>query len=92
MEDLVTAEFIISGLVQGVGFRYFVYRNATALELNGYVKNLPNGEVFTLVEGRKDLVEELYYRLKIGPIRAHVKSVSQKFYGYQGIYDSFDIR
>lgn len=92
MDDLISAEFIVSGLVQGVGFRYFVYRNATALGLNGYVKNLNNGNVLTVVEGRKDLVEELYERLKIGPMRAYVKSVSQKIQTYQGIYDSFEIR
>ncbi|MCX7736039.1 MAG: acylphosphatase [Candidatus Kapabacteria bacterium] len=92
MDDLISAEFIVSGLVQGVGFRYFVYRNATALGLNGYVKNLNNGNVLTVVEGRKDLVEELYERLKIGPMRAYVKSVSQKILTYQGIYDSFEIR
>lgn len=92
MKDLISAEFVISGIVQGVGFRYFVYRNATALDLTGYVKNLTNGDVLTVVEGRKDLVEELYNRLKIGPIRAYVKSVSQRIYGYQGLYDSFEIR
>lgn len=92
MNDLVSAEFIVSGIVQGVGFRYFVYRNATALDLTGYVKNLPNGDVLTVVEGRKDLVEELYNRLKIGPMRAYVKSVSPKYYGYQGIFETFEIR
>jgi len=92
MNDLVSAEFVVSGLVQGVGFRYFVYRNATSLDLNGFVKNLSNGDVLTVVEGRKDRVEELYNRLKIGPMRAYVKSVSQKYYGYQGIFDSFEIR
>ena len=85
MNDLVSAEFIVSGIVQGVGFRYFVYRNATALDL-------PNGDVLTVVEGRKDLVEELYNRLKIGPMRAYVKSVSPKYYGYQGIFETFEIR
>jgi acylphosphatase len=92
MNDLISAEFVVSGIVQGVGFRYFVYRNATSLDLTGYVKNLPNGDVLTVVEGRKDLVEELYNRLKIGPMRAYVKSVNQKYYGYQGRFETFEIR
>jgi acylphosphatase len=92
MNDLISAEFVVSGIVQGVGFRYFVYRNATELDLTGYVKNLPNGDVLTVVEGRKDLIEELYNRLKIGPMRAYVKSVSQRYYGYQGMFETFEIR
>ena len=45
------AEIIVNGLVQGVGFRYFVYREARDLELKGFVKNLYTGEVFTAAEG-----------------------------------------
>ena len=38
-------QIIVHGMVQGVGFRYFVFREAQQLNLRGYVKNVPTGEV-----------------------------------------------
>ena len=70
----VRAEIMISGLVQGVGFRYFVMREAKKLELHGFVKNLYTGEVLTVVEGNKAIVEEMINKLRVGPIHASVKS------------------
>ena len=49
----VRAEIVVNGLVQGVGFRYFVMREAQKLELKGFVKNLYSGEVLTVIEGYK---------------------------------------
>ena len=68
------AEIIVNGLVQGVGYRYFVYREARNLGLKGYVNNLYTGEVLTVAEGEKVLVEELINKLKIGPMHAAVKN------------------
>ena len=67
------AEIIVNGLVQGVGFRYFVYREAKDLGLKGFVNNLYTGEVLTVAEGEKALIEELINKLKIGPMHAAVK-------------------
>jgi acylphosphatase len=66
---------IVSGLVQGVGFRYFAYREATALGLNGYARNLYSGEVETYAEGEHAALENFVGRLKIGPRSAMVKAV-----------------
>ena len=68
----IRAEILVNGLVQGVGFRYFVVREAQRLGLTGYVQNLFTGEVFTVVEGEKALVEEMINKLRIGPIHASV--------------------
>ena len=68
------AEIVVKGLVQGVGFRYFVLREAKKLSLNGFVRNLYSGEVLTLVEGEKAIIEELIKKLKVGPIHASVNS------------------
>ena len=70
----VRAEIVVNGLVQGVGFRYFVMREAQKLGLNGYVKNLYTGEVLTVVEGEKAVVEEMVKKLRVGPMHAAVKS------------------
>jgi len=46
----------VSGRVQGVGFRYFVLRQARSLGLRGYVRNLPDGRVEFLLQGAPDAV------------------------------------
>ncbi len=68
------AEFNISGLVQGVGFRYFVYRHAIELNLKGYAKNLFDGSVEVVVEGEFDNILLLAELLKRGPSHAQVHS------------------
>jgi len=70
----VRAEIIVNGLVQGVGYRYFVLREAKRLELKGFTQNLYTGEVMTVAEGEKGIIEELINKLKVGPIHASVKS------------------
>jgi len=60
------AEIIVNGLVQGVGYRYFVFREAQNLGLKGYVINLYTGEVLIVAEGENALVEELINKLRIG--------------------------
>ncbi|MBU1099782.1 MAG: acylphosphatase [Bacteroidetes bacterium] len=72
-KEYIRAEIIVTGLVQGVGFRYFVYSQATALGLKGITKNLFTGEVFTIAEGEKAKVEELCKKIRIGPSHAHVR-------------------
>ena len=70
----IRAEIIVNGLVQGVGYRYFVVREAKKFGLKGYTKNLYTGEVLTVVEGERAIVEELIKKLKVGPMHASVKS------------------
>ena len=70
----VRAEIIVNGLVQGIGFRYFVLRQAQNLGVKGYVRNLYTGEVLTVAEGERSLVEELIKQLRIGPSHSHVKN------------------
>jgi len=70
----IRAEILVNGLVQGVGYRYFVLREARRLDLNGYSENLFSGEVLTVVEGEKAMIEDLISKLKVGPIHAAVKN------------------
>ena len=66
------AHILVSGMVQGVGFRYFVYDRAAALGLTGYVRNLYTGEVEIETEGDRSLIEELIKEVKVGPRAARV--------------------
>jgi acylphosphatase len=71
----IGAKILVSGLVQGVGFRYFAHRHASRLELNGYARNLPNGDVEILVAGRRGMVEEFIKEIKVGPRSAMIRNV-----------------
>lgn len=86
------AEIIVNGLVQGVGFRYFVYRNALKLGLKGFTQNLFSGEVLTVVEGPKYIIEELFELIKIGPRNADVKNASIKYYEAKNEFTNFEIK
>jgi acylphosphatase len=67
--------FIVSGRVQGVGYRYFVRRQAQALGLAGWVRNLPDGRVEAFVEGPSAQLEQIERLLREGPALARVKGI-----------------
>jgi len=84
-------KIIIKGFVQGVGFRYFIYRNAQALNLSGYAKNLINGNVEVLLEGDDNNVDEMISILKQGPSRSIVNSIELDYSDFKGEYIGFSI-
>jgi acylphosphatase len=88
----VGARLIVKGAVQGVGFRYFVYRRATRLDLTGYCRNLYNGDVEIEVEGERSLIEDLIQQVKVGPRSAHVTDVNVAWSAYQQRFSGFEIR
>ena len=73
----MSTRFLVSGLVQGVGFRWFVARHARALGLNGYARNLPNGSVEVVVSGPDAVLPELERLLRAGPASAQVEQVER---------------
>ena len=88
----VRAEIIAIGLVQGVGFRYFVSQTARRLKLNGFVKNLFNGDVLTVVEGPKVIVEDLFNQIKIGPMHAQVNKANINWLKNKNEFNDFEVR
>lgn len=68
--------FLVSGRVQGVGFRYFVAREADALGLSGWVRNLPGGQVEVVATGSGAQLSTLEGRLWEGPPHAHVAAIA----------------
>ena len=83
---------IITGKVQGVGFRNFTQLNARQLGINGYAKNLPNGTVEVVAEGDKAQLDVLVALLKKGPRYARVDSLEIDERSFTGEYKSFGIR
>ncbi|WP_027882208.1 acylphosphatase [Meiothermus rufus] len=66
---------LVSGRVQGVGYRYFTRQKALELGLAGYAENLPDGRVEVVAEGGKDELEHLIHHLRQGPRGAWVAQV-----------------
>ncbi len=66
---------IVRGVVQGVGFRFFVQRQARGLGLRGWVRNRPDGTVEVWAEGRRDALLALLKALRQGPPHAYVEAV-----------------
>ena len=65
----------IFGRVQGVGFRWNTKRKAMILGINGWVRNLPDGSVEVLADGKHPYIDEFIEFLKKGPELAEVKEV-----------------
>lgn len=74
MTDL---RYLVSGRVQGVGFRWFVARHARSLGLNGYARNLPDGRVEVVVSGPDAALPALEQLLQAGPANAQVDRVER---------------
>lgn len=77
MEEDARCGFTIRGRVQGVGFRWWAWRNASRLGLRGTVRNRPDGSVEVCVEGPRRAIHELRQLLSHGPAPAHVTSIEE---------------
>jgi acylphosphatase len=75
--------YVVSGRVQGVGFRWFVMREATRLDLGGYVRNLPDGSVEVVAEGPPAGLASLESALRHGPPAARVSGVDKSEVSHQ---------
>ena len=71
----VARRYLISGRVQGVGFRFFTEDAAAREGLHGWVRNLPDGRVEISVEGETDSVERFERTIRHGPRGARVSDV-----------------
>jgi acylphosphatase len=82
---------VVSGVVQGVGFRYFVLRVANRMGLKGFVKNRYDGGVETYAEGDETALIDFLDEVKIGPRSAHVRKIDFHWVDYNGKYTEFRI-
>lgn len=69
--------YIVRGRVQGVGFRAYVLRQANALALRGFVRNLTDGGVECIACGEAEALARLAQHLRQGPPHARVESLSE---------------
>jgi acylphosphatase len=89
---LVARRFVLSGRVQGVGFRFFVENAARREGLRGWVRNLPDGRLETQVEGDAESVDRLEHKIRRGPPGARVERVDVQAEMPSGTMGEFEIR
>lgn len=85
-------EASVRGSVQGVGFRWFVQRNALRLRVTGWTANEADGSVSVVAEGPPQSLEELAAFLRRGPEGARVTNVELKRAPATGEFQAFAIR
>ncbi len=88
---VIARKLLISGTVQGVGYRFFAQRAAARHQIRGYVKNLADGRVEALVEGDEKAVEAFKRDLTTGPKFSNVEQVEEIVLDPTGWYSSFRI-
>lgn len=82
----------VSGLVQGVNFRYYTREMAKKLGVLGWVKNLRDGRVEVMMEGEEEKVQKMIDWLKKGPPLARVENLEIEFQDFQNEFSDFDIK
>jgi len=82
----------VTGLVQGVNFRWFTQRRAAELGLTGWVRNRADSSVEIVAEGNRDTVERLWDAVRAGPPDAVVENVDAQWGTPSGEFHRFEIR
>jgi acylphosphatase len=88
---MIARRFLISGLVQGVGYRYFAQRSAAKHQVKGYVRNLPDGTVEALVQGAERSVNDFRDDLAAGPRYSRVDHIEELVVEPDAAYATFRI-
>jgi acylphosphatase len=83
--------YVVAGRVQGVGYRYFVLREAESLGVTGFARNLPDGRVEVVAEGSEPALQAFEERLQEGPAFASVAGLERTSISPRGD-GSFHIR
>ncbi len=88
----VRVHVLISGLVQGVFFRYTAKTEAEKLNITGWIRNLPNNKVEAIFEGNKKGVQQIIDWCHQGPYGAVVRNVDVTWQEYSGEFGEFLIK
>jgi len=84
-------KYIVTGRVQGVGFRYFARESALILGIKGYVKNCYNGTVEVVANGTEQALDLFEEKLKQGPSYSLVENIYTEIVETEGPFSSFKI-
>jgi acylphosphatase len=90
--DVVRRRLLFSGVVQGVGFRYWAVRESAAFGVTGYVRNTYDGSVEAVLEGPREAVADFERVLREGPPYGRVRRVKAIDEEPRGEFASFDVK
>lgn len=90
--DIEARRFLVSGRVQGVGFRYYAHRSAVRLGVVGWVRNLPDGRVEALAAAPARTLIEFRQKLETGPGGSVVRGVDVSDLEPDPDWTAFEIR
>ena len=88
---IIKKHLVISGKVQGVGFRYWIQNLAINNNINGWVKNRSSGGVEALIIGQEKEVQKLIKQCKIGPSSATIQNIQINDYNQDYLEKGFNI-
>jgi acylphosphatase len=91
MEDL-TKHYLISGRVQGVGYRAFTHRTAAGMKLKGWVRNLNDGRVEAVAQGSEAKLQAFESQLREGPPHGHVETMTAEVWKPLSDLNDFEVR
>ncbi|HLY09005.1 MAG TPA: acylphosphatase [Planctomycetota bacterium] len=89
---MVRAHLLISGVVQGVGYRWACRRAAQSIGVTGWVRNLPDGRVEAVVQGHREQVDRVIQWCQRGPEDAQVSDVAVSYEEAAEEFQGFGIR
>jgi acylphosphatase len=89
---LIARRYVVSGRVQGVGFRFFTEAAAMREGVHGWVRNLPNGSVEARIEGDAEAVERVEAAIRRGPSSSRVDDVTVEEEAPTGRATGFSVR
>jgi len=89
---IIAKRFVVTGRVQGVGYRYYVQDHAAVEGVHGFVRNLPDGSVEAVVEGDDESVLRVERALRRGPASARVEHVEVEELAPSGRATGFSVR
>ena len=92
VENIKTYDVLISGRVQGVGFRYFTVSIAGKYDVRGYVANKPDGKVEIICQGEQEELESFLDEVKKGPAFSVVTDISIDPIENPRNYNTFEIK
>ena len=82
---------LFSGMVQGVGFRFTTERIAHHFDVKGYVRNLPNGMVELVAEGKEDVLQHFLKAVCESPMASYIRDVQSEWSEAEERFKSFSI-
>lgn len=88
---VIARKFRLSGLVQGVGFRFFTQRVAARYQVRGYVRNLDDGRVEAWAQGPEKSVEAFKHDITAGPQYSRVDEIEEIVFEPSSEYSAFRI-